>query len=179
MKISAWIKGFAIVSLMMLAFNVQAMTTDFPITLQLGGEQWALGNHQEDDNLELAEYVSGSEDVNNWTQLVTFQIFKFTIRPEITPAMFAEKEVEPLKEQNYKFKLNILEFNASEAMMEFRVEEPLSQQQDEIQRIIKTKDNKLIVLHYVIKKMDMGQEARQKWISILKNLDLPFIPKNN
>lgn len=177
MNISAWIKRFIIASLMMFAFNAQAMTTDFPDALKLGGEQWTLGNHQEDDNLELAEYVSGAEDVNNWTQLITFQLFKFNFPPDITPTMFAEKEVGPLKEQNYKVKFNILESSPSEAMMEFQVEEPLSQQQDEIQRIIKTEDNKLIVLHYVIKKMDMGKEAREKWINILKTLDLPFIPK--
>ena len=156
--------------------NTPIKNTEFPNQLSLGGQTWTLGYNDEDANTHLGEYVTNGENVNNWTQLVTLQKFKFMFPKDMTPAMFAEKEMEPLtKNPNYKFTFHIIEANAQEAIMEFNVEKPLSEQQDEIQRIIKTADDRLIILHYVIKKLDMGKEARDTWISALKSIKLPFI----
>lgn len=149
--------------------------TNFPATLTLGDQKWELANNQEDDNLVLGEYITGGEKIDAWTQLVTFQKFKFAINKEVTPAMFAQSEIDELNKQKYKMASNIIESNPQEALMEFRISSPEAEQQDEIQRIIKTPDDKLIVLHYVIKKADMGDEERNKWIDILKKIDISFL----
>src|SRR5438132_1462018 len=97
----------------------------FPQKLTLGTQQWELGNNEEDDNLQLAEYVTGGEKVADWTQLVTFQKFKFAINKQVTPAMFAQSEIDELKKQKYKVDAKIINSNPQEAIMEFRIQEPV------------------------------------------------------
>lgn len=147
--------------------------TKFPNTLKLGGIEWTLGNNQEDENLELAEYVSNGETVNNWKQLLTIQKFKFPIKEEITPKKFAEFEITQLQgHKEFKIVTNIIDANKNEALMEFQVQSPKAEQQHELQRIIKTSDNKLTIIHYVIKKEDMGKKERSQWLEALKNYSL-------
>lgn len=151
----------------------------FPATLNLGGIEWKLGNEQQDKDVHLAEYVSNNENVNNWTQLVTFQKFKFIFPKEVTPSKFAEGEFSQLQKQGYKLKTSIIESSPDQAIMEFRIEEPTAEQQDELQRIIKTTNGQVLVFHYVIKKSDMGAAERSKWITALKGIDMPFLMKND
>ena len=53
-------------------------------------------------------------------------------------------------------------------IFEFRVLAPKNVEQDELQKITKGKDG-FYILHYVIKKPDIGKEERQKWIENFKN----------
>lgn len=170
------------------AFAVYAQTdttttantkNEFPTTLNAGGQVWNLANQQQDKDVILAEYVTNNEKVDNWTQLVTFQKFKFAFPKELTPAKFAEGEFSQLQKQGYKLKSAILESSPNEAIMEFRIEEPASEQQDEIQRIIKTPSDEVLVFHYVLKKSDMGDAERTKWTTALKGINFPFLLEND
>lgn len=154
---------------------------DFPPRLKLGGHDWKLGYSADGNNSQIAEYVTHDENVNSWTQLITYQRLKFEVKKELTPAAFAQIEMEQLKSNGFIAKSAIIDANPQEAIFEFRVSAPKVEQQDELQRIIKTADNKIIVLHYVIKKTDMGQAERSKWIGILRNIAVPSfanVPKN-
>lgn len=143
----------------------------FPPTLTLGGQEWKLDNNQENKDLQLAEYVTHGENVNHWTELFTIQRFKFSLPKTITPLMFAEKEISQMKEKGYQPIFTVISSSPHEAMIEFRIETPKTEQQDELQRIIDlSNDNNFLVIHYVIKISDMGVAARNKWIQILKNL---------
>ncbi len=172
LNLKKWITVF--IFFFTLSLCAHAATTPekskFPSTINLGGIEWTLGNSQEDDNLELAEYVTKGENVNNWTQLLTIQKFKFPIKEEITPKKFAEFEITQLQgHKEFKIVTNIIDANKSQAFMEFQVQSPKAEQQHELQRIIKTPDNKLIIIHYVIKKDDMGNKEKTKWLDALKN----------
>ncbi|MBA3662502.1 MAG: hypothetical protein H0W64_12290 [Gammaproteobacteria bacterium] len=144
----------------------------FPETLELGGKSWKLDNFQADNNLTLGEYVTANQTVNNWQELITFQKFNFTMSKNFTPKLFADKEAEELRNQKLKIIYNLISSNEQEAMMEFRVEEPTKDQQDELQRIVLTPDQRLVILHYVIKKSDMGETERKVWLEALKSIDV-------
>lgn len=143
-----------------------------PKTIMLGNTEWKLANQQENNDLLLAEYVTNGESIDHWTQLFTIQYFKFELRKDVTPEMFANAEMAPLKDQNYKLDYKKINLGPKEGMIEFRIEEPANEQQDEIQRINITPDTKLTVIHYVIKKADMGVDERKKWIKILNEFDM-------
>lgn len=147
----------------------------FPPTLKFNDQEWKLGYNHEDSDVALAEYVTRGENVNNWTELLTIQKFNFTIKKEVTPSAFADIEISQFKSQGYTVVTAITDANAQEAIFEFRVQAPKAEQQDEIQRIIKTADDKLIVLHYVVKKADMGDAERKKWIANLKSIDVSYL----
>lgn len=155
--------------------QTDTVQNNFPKTLDLDNRQWTLANHQENEDVQLAEYVTNGEDIDNWNELVTFQNFKFAVKKDLTPSMFANVEMDELKKQNYTITFKNVEANDQEAIIEFRVTAPADKQQDEIQRIIITPDHRLIVLHYVIKKADMGETARNNWVNILKNIDVSFL----
>lgn len=155
--------------------EVPAAHGNFPTTLMLNNQQWKLDNFQENSDVQLAEYVTGKDTVNNWSQLVTFQNFRFAIKKELTPAMFADVEMSELKKQKYTISFKKIESNSQEAFIEFSVQAPKDKQQNEIQRIVITPDHRLIVLHYVIKKLDMGEAERNNWIKALKSIDLSFL----
>lgn len=144
----------------------------FPKTLNLAGQTWQLDNYQTDENLILGEYTLSGQTVKNWQELVTIQKFKFTVSKNFTPKLFADKEAEELRQQKYKIIYNLISSNDHEALMEFRVEEPAKDQQDELQRIVLTPDQKLIIMHYVTKKSDMGDAARKRWTDALGKYDL-------
>lgn len=148
-------------------------TKSFPPELSLGGQSWKLGYNAENDNLAMAEYVTNGENVNNWNQLVTFQKFKHDFDKGITPTDIINKEIAQLNTmKNYKAIFNTTKLNDNEAIFEFRITQPSTEQQDELQRVILTPNRKLIILHYVIKKLDMGQPARDQWITALKNINV-------
>lgn len=148
--------------------TVTSMT--FPKSITLDGKEWKLGFQQENEDVIIAEYVTDNETVDNWTQLFTFQKFKLEVPKQITPSLFAEREVQQIEKAGYKVISNVTDATPQEAMLEFRVLSPKAKQQDELQRIIITPNTNLIVLHYVIKKSDMGTAERTKWMSILKSV---------
>lgn len=148
-----------------------------PKTLTLGGEEWTLKNKEENGDLLLAEYTTNGETINNWSKLFTLQFFKFELKKGVTPDMFADAEISPLKEQGYKVNYKKIKMGPQEGIIEFQVLEPESDQQDEIQKIIMSPENKLTVIHYVVKKQDMGDTERKKWIDALSNFDITTLSK--
>lgn len=130
--------------------------------ITLANRQWTLGYQDENQDTKIQEYVTNNETVNNWTELFTFQLFKSSFPKEISPSAFADREMEGLKTKGYKYQFSKLSSSAKEAVIEFRVSFPEEEQQDEIQRIIRNEKNQMIVIHYVIRKEDMGDGERKK-----------------
>lgn len=149
-----------------------------PKILNLGGEEWTLKNKEENGDLLLAEYTTKGETINNWTRLFTLQFFKFELKKGVTPDMFADAEISPLKEQGYKVNYKKIKMGPQEGIIEFQVQEPATEQQDELQKIIMSSDNKLTVVHYVVKKQDMGDTERKKWVDVLGNFDISTLLKS-
>ncbi len=177
MKTIIWILYFFLAIL--IAFPIYAdpisSPVNLPTTLNFADEIWQLGYSHEDNDIKMGEYVTNNENVNNWTRLVTVQKFKFLFPKEVTPVVFANDEIAQLKNKQYAVAYNIIESNPQEATIEFRIIKPESEQQDELQRLIRTPDDELVIFHYVTKKVYMGKTERIKWINLLKSMSLSIL----
>lgn len=142
-----------------------------PQTLKLAGETWKLGFHEENAKFDTAEYVMDDQTVQNWQQMFTFQKFKTEFPGDVLLVTFADQQIAELKKRGYDIKYTVHSSSADEAIIEFQVNNPVDQQQDEIQRLIKF-GKQFYIFHYVSKKMDMGEAERNKWIAALKGLQV-------
>lgn len=145
--------------------------SSFSEKLNLNGQTWSLGYSKVNADFALAEYVIKGESVNDWNQLFTYQKFTYLFPEQVTPVRFADEEVNQLRAKKYELTYNVLESSHQEAIMEFRIIKPEVEQQNELQRIVRNNQGQIIVLHYVIKKLDMGDKERKAWINTLKNFD--------
>lgn len=138
------------------------------LTIVFDDRPWQLGwGKKETDSTTTLEYVPMGENIDHWNELITSQFFP-GLQEKVSPRQFADMFAQQLKEGGYKPIVTILEDTPDQVIVEFRIEQPKNQAQDELQMI--TVDNKgLYLLHYVIKKADMGQENRKKWFNNLKN----------
>lgn len=141
------------------------------LNIEFDDRPWKLawGKKEIKNNEVLAttiEYIPNGEDIENWNELITSQFFP-GLQKKVTPKQFAEFYVQQLKDTGYKSIVTFHEDTPEQVIFEYRIEAPENQKQDEMQMI--TADDKgMYILHYVIKKADMGQKNRDKWIKNLK-----------
>lgn len=137
------------------------------LNIQFDDRPWRLGWGKVTSNFNSLEYVPADENINQWNELITSQFFP-DLQNKITPKKFADLFVQNLKDQGYKPIVSFLKDTKNQVIFEYRIEQPENQIQDELQMV--TSNNKgLYVLHYVIKKFDMGQKNRDKWVQNLAN----------
>lgn len=127
---------------------------------------WQYAWGKASDDLLTLEYVPQGDNVEQWHELITSQFFP-GLQEKVTPLQYAHQVLDNLKNQGFKFESTILKQSPEQVIFEFRITAPDNQQQDELQ-MVTTDDKGLYVLHYVIKKSDMGEENRNKW---LRNLE--------
>lgn len=112
------------------------------------------------------EYVPKGDDINNWNELVTSQFFP-GLQNNISIKDFMNTTINHLNESGYQAITKVISETPNQVVFEFRIEAPQNQRQDELQML--TWDDKgIYLLHYVIKKSDMGQANRNKWVKILQ-----------
>ena len=90
------------------------------------------------------------------------------MQDKITPKQYVDEFILDLQKSGFKPKMTILLEVQDEIIFEFSIDTPKNFQQDEIQKVVKGVDG-FYILHYVIKKANMGEETRKKWFDILKN----------
>jgi hypothetical protein len=159
------------------ATPVTVPATPLSPTVQLAGELWKLGYHEENATDDIAEYVVENQTVDNWLQMFTFQKFKVAYPADKPLVNFADQQIAELKKRKYDLVYTVHSSSPDDAIIEFQIKSPVDQQQDEIQRLIKG-DKEFYILHYVAKKMDMGDAERNKWIAVLKNLNVKIFQSN-
>jgi hypothetical protein len=142
-----------------------------PPAMKLAGELWKLGYHEENPKYDIAEYVIENQTIDNWLQMFTYQKFKVAYPAGLLLVNFADQQIAELKKRKYDLVYTVHSSSADDAIIEFQIKSPVDQQQDEIQRLVKG-DKEFYILHYVSKKMDMGDVERNKWIAILKGLNV-------
>ena len=108
------------------------------------------------------EYVPLGDDINNWHELVTSQFFG-GIQDKASPKQFADMIIVQLSEQGFAPIVTFHQQSPDQVIFEFQIDKPKSQTQDELQMVTKGKDG-LYILHYAIKKQDMGKADRDKWL---------------
>lgn len=172
MSIKGLIKCLIIFFLCSYCYAAQEEAKPSSTTITIADKQWKLGFKDENKDSLIQEYVINNETVNNWTELFTFRKFKFAFPTQVTPDVFAENQLTALKSKGYQYLYTKHETSPQESIVEFRITSPVDDQQDELQRIIKTPNGEFIILHYAVRKSDMTELERQKWITALKNIDL-------
>jgi hypothetical protein len=162
---------FSFVLLFLLSFREKVLADPNPSAqITLDGKEWKLRFKDKNSHGEILEYVTNNESVDKWTELVSLQKFKFKLPKEVTLLALVEKEVANLKAKGYQYTSTMIESTTQEVIVEFRVDSPAAVQQDEIQRIIKTPDDELVVFHYAIRKNTITPEERIKWVNALKEI---------
>jgi hypothetical protein len=123
---------------------------------------WEAAWGKKTDDIQIVEYVPMGENINHWHELVTSQFFQ-GIQDKVTPKEFADGFINRLKNLGFNPTITFISETPTTVIFEFQIGSPQSQIQDELQKITKGKDG-IYVLHYVIKKQDMGPEARKLWV---------------
>lgn len=131
---------------------------------------WSAAWGQKKDDITTVEYVPAGDNINSWHELITSQFIP-GIQDKMTPLEFSESILNSLKQAGYTPEVTYMEKSPDRVIFEFRITSPENMMQDELQLISKGKDG-LYILHYVIKKADMGTANRDKWLQNLKNSSL-------
>lgn len=128
--------------------------------------RWVAASGQRTPYLDYVEYVPAGVNIASWNELVTSQ---FMPDPEnkISPRSYVENYLQILKKPGFSLITQTLKNTPSEIIFEFRIVSPPNQVQDELQRVIRGPQG-LYMVRYTIKKADMGQENRDKWVGILQ-----------
>lgn len=126
---------------------------------------WLLAWGNKTDQITTLEYVPQGQVIENWQELITSQFIPGLT--EVSPKVMAQNFIMQLKKSGFKPEINYIEDSPNQVIFEFRLAAPNNMQQDEIQKITKTA-NGFYILHYVIKKADMGANDRQAWIDRLQ-----------
>lgn len=128
--------------------------------------QLAWGKVEKDGTTSL-EYIPKGGNIENWHELITSQFFP-DLQQKVTPKQFAELFHQQYLTAGYKPIVTFLEDIPNQVIVEFRFNQTKNQTYDEMQML--TQDTKgLYMLHYVVKKADMGKKEREKWLANLQN----------
>ena len=135
-------------------------------TILFDERPWFAAWGQHTAAIDTVEYIPAGDHIEKWTELVTSQ---FVPDPEnkISPKQFADTIIQGIKEAGFSPIIHTIQDTPDQFIFEFRLESPPNQAQDELQKITRG-HNGLYILHYTIKKADMGQKNREKWVSILE-----------
>jgi len=138
--------------------------------VKFDGRPWVPAWGKQADNLTVVEYLVNGDDINHWQELVTSQ-FMPGLNLKTTPmdlSMFIQSNLE---KTGHQFAFNYFLQTPNDVIFEYKIAEPSPE--NEIQRILSTPKG-FHVLHYAVKKADMGDAERNKWITLLKQAQ----PKN-
>ena len=126
---------------------------------------WQAAWGQQSETITSVEYVPAGDNIDDWKELVTSQFIP-NLQKKVTLAQYANSIIDNLQKTGLNPTISIIEDSAQQIIFEFRINAPTNMQQDELQKIILGNDG-FYVLHYVIKKPDMGEKLREEW---LKNI---------
>lgn len=123
------------------------------------------------DSITTVEYVPAGDTIDNWQELVTSQFIP-NAQNRFTAAEFMQLLIEQLKSMELAPVVTIIHSSPDEAVFEFRITSPDNLIQDELQKITRGA-NGIYVLHYAVKKADMGDATRKRWLQHLTNSTIP------
>lgn len=121
---------------------------------------------QQSETITSVEYVPAGDNIDDWKELVTSQFIP-NLQQKVTLSQYANSIIDNLQKTGLNPIINIIEESPQQIIFEFRINAPENMQQDELQKVILGNDG-FYVLHYVIKKPDMGDEARAKWLEMIR-----------
>lgn len=128
---------------------------------------WQAAWGQETPSITSVEYVPRGDNIDQWHELITSEYIPDP-QNRVSPKQFSEASLQGIKEAGFSPIIKIIKDTPDQIVLEFRIESPSNQAQDELQIISKGKDA-LYAVHYTIKVADMEQKNRDKWLRNLLN----------
>ena len=136
-------------------------------------KEWKLENVVEGKDQSMYEYVHPGENIDNWTELLTWQVLRKPADPEPIDAMVARVHAEDTKSCPDGFAQNIIalgsptETEEASILYEWWFKNcPQQTDQHEIAKIIYGKFS-IFRIAYVAKIQSLPQEKKEKWIKEL------------
>lgn len=112
------------------------------------------------------EYIPAGDSINKWNELITSQFIP-DLQSKVTLKNYVNLIIQGIKDSGFKPIVTFHEDTPEQIIFEYRITDPANVAQDEIQKMTMGKDG-IYILHYVIKKADMGHDNRTKWLANLK-----------
>jgi len=142
------------------------LLTREPQKIHFDERTWSVVWGEQKTNISSIEYLPLGQNVNHWHEMIASQ---FIPGLKNTSARdFASNFLNSLKRTGVIASSKILKIKGNTVFLEFQVQQPQNLQQDELQKIVKTAEG-IYLLHYAIKKSDMGPDNRAKWLANLSH----------
>ena len=149
-----------------LSAAASAQTTDIEKQkIVFDDRQWQSAWSKNSDGEITIEYVPKGDDINNWHELITSQVFPDLPR-KVTPKEFALTVIKGIENSGFKPVVKFIVDTPRQVIFEYQISTPENQVQDELQMVTKG-DDAMYILHYVIKTNDMGNKSRDQWVQRL------------
>lgn len=133
--------------------------------ISFGPRSWYVAWGEHNRIMTSIEYIPAGESLSHWTQMITSQYIPEA--PDVSAVEFGNRFLYALKKSRIKHHVSIIEKHPKLFIFEVQINKPQNLQHDEIQKIVQGRDG-IYVLHYLIKKPDMGQSMRHYWIDAMK-----------
>lgn len=138
--------------------------------LHLNTNNWKVAWTDIKPDMTTIEYLPHGQSVKDWQQMITTQ-FMANIPADITPKMLAQQFIKNLQQQGFNPAITYHQESRNNVIFEFQIINPSEHAQDEIQKIVKTTKG-IYLLHYVIRKDNMDEKARNEWLEFIKTREL-------
>jgi hypothetical protein len=136
--------------------------------------EWTVGNQFEDQNQTIIEFVQSGEKIDNWTELLTYQVNKKPNNLEPIDALVVRIHADNAKACPNGFVQNVIAFGIqneieeASIIYEWKLQKcPPHADQHEVAKIIYGKFS-VFRLAYVAKTERLAPEKRERWIKYLK-----------
>lgn len=148
----------------------------FDIPFDKDGRQWKEGFQQTFPDKSIIEYILSNENVNNWSELVTVQMFSDV--PDNAEA-FYNRFMSLLKDKiGANLEVKLISKEPDSVLGEWWIKGLGQSDQHEIVRVFKNGDD-IIVAHYVVKNLEDMPKHKAVWEDILKNLKVKQVVYKN
>lgn len=138
-------------------------------------KEWTVGNQTSDQNQRIIEFVRPGEKIDNWTELLTSQVFRKPSNPEPIHALVARMHARDAKACSNGFVQNVIaqgfrtETEEASIIYEWKSQKcPPQADQHEVAKIIYGKFS-IFRLAYVAKIEKLAPKKREKWVKDLKD----------
>jgi len=141
------------------------------VDLKFDNRQWELAFSDATESQSIQEYVLVGETIDNWTELVTVQIF-YGLQTQTTCEQYMEKMMEMLKNVCPTTAATVISKGENEILFSWEIKDcPGQENQFEIDRVLAGKEA-LYILHYVTKKPIASSGKRDEWVKALSSAKL-------
>lgn len=150
-----------------------AQTKQMPrsfIEHEFDSREWAVAYQAQDDDQIIVEWTVNSEPVENWSELITGQVF--FVDSQYSAQQFAELMVNQISPNASDFKMNFIKDTPDDVMLEWSHTGSGSwPAQHEVMRVFRGEDG-LYRLAYTVKESAFSESRYRHWVDAVQRARL-------